>query len=92
MDCMEGLKAATDKFWDLALYQWLLKNYAKPSDKILDTHMGSQSSRIAAYKMGFDYWGYELDKQYFDEGCARFAAAIAQPLFDQPKTEQGKML
>lgn len=54
------------------LYKWLLKNYAKPGDKILDTHMGSQSSRIAAWDMGFDYWGWELDKEYFDAGCKRF--------------------
>lgn len=56
----------------VALYVWLLENYAKPGDKILDTHMGSQSSRIAAWKMGFDYWGCEIDQKYFDHGCARF--------------------
>ena len=38
------------------LYKWLLQNYAKQGDKILDTHLGSQSSRIAAYDMGFDFW------------------------------------
>lgn len=54
------------------LYRWLLEHYAKPRDKILDTHMGSQSSRIAAWDMGFDYWGWELDKEYFDAGCKRF--------------------
>lgn len=56
----------------VALYKWLLRNYAKPGDKILDTHMGSQSSRIAAYDMGFDFWGYEIDKDYFEAGCKRF--------------------
>lgn len=56
----------------VALYKWILKNYAKPGDKIFDSHMGSQSSRIAAYDMGFDYWGCELDKDYFDAGCKRF--------------------
>lgn len=56
----------------IALYKWLLKNYAKPGDTILDTHMGSQSSRIAAYDMGFDYWGCELDKDYFEAGNKRF--------------------
>jgi site-specific DNA-methyltransferase (adenine-specific) len=76
----------------LALYFWLLKNYAKPGDKILDTHMGSQSSRIAAYKMGFDFWGYEIDEQYFREGCKRFDKAIAEPLFDQPKIIQPTLL
>ena len=55
------------------LYAWLLKNYAKPGDRIFDPMMGSQSSRIAAYKMGFDYVGCELDKEYFDKGCERFA-------------------
>jgi site-specific DNA-methyltransferase (adenine-specific) len=74
------------------LYQWLLKNYAKPGDKILDTHLGSGSSRIAAYKMGFDFWGYELDKDYFDAQEKRFKEAIAQPLFDSVKSEQGKLL
>lgn len=54
--------------------------------------MGSQSSRIAAYKMGFDYWGYEIDRDYFESGRKRFEQAIAEPLFDQPKTEQGKLL
>lgn len=55
-----------------ALYLWLLKNYAKPGNKILDSHMGSQSSRIAAYKLGFDYYGCELDEYYFRKGCERF--------------------
>lgn len=55
-----------------SLYKWTLKNYAQPGDKIIDTHMGSQSSRIAAYDMGFDYWACELDKDYFDDGNKRF--------------------
>lgn len=66
----------------IALYEWLLKNYAKPGDKILDTHLGSQSSRIAAYKLGFDFYGTEIDADYFSEGCARFEKSIAMPLFD----------
>ena len=56
----------------VALYAWLLKNYAKPGDRIFDPMMGSQSSRIAAYKMGFDYVGCELDAEYFAKGCERF--------------------
>lgn len=56
----------------IAIYKWLLQNYAKAGDKILDTHMGSQSSRIAAYHMGFDFYGCELDQEYFDKGCKRF--------------------
>lgn len=54
------------------LYAWILRNYAKDGDLIFDPMMGSQSSRIAAYKMGFDYVGCELDKEYFDKGCERF--------------------
>ncbi len=73
----------------IKLYKWLLLNYAKPNDKILDTHLGSQSSRIAAYKLGFDFWGYELDEDYFKQGCERFEKSIAEPLFDAPKFEQG---
>jgi site-specific DNA-methyltransferase (adenine-specific) len=56
----------------VALYKWLLKNYAKEGDKILDTHLGSQSSRIATYDGGFDFWGCELDLEYFNAGCKRF--------------------
>jgi site-specific DNA-methyltransferase (adenine-specific) len=56
------------------LYAWILKMFAKPvGGVIFDPMMGSQSSRIAAYKMGFDYVGCELDKEYFDKGCERFA-------------------
>ena len=54
------------------LYKWILSNYANTGDKILDTHLGSGSSRIAAYDMGFDFTGYELDKEYFDASCKRF--------------------
>lgn len=60
------------------LYEWVLSNYAKDGDKILDTHMGSQSSRIAAYQMGFDYYGTEIDEQYFKDGCKRFELSIQQ--------------
>lgn len=62
----------------IRLYKWLIDRYAKPGDKILDTHMGSQSSRIAAYNMGFDYWGWELDKDYFEAGNKRFKEQTAQ--------------
>lgn len=56
----------------VALYKWLLTNYAKQGDKILDTHLGSQSSRIAAYDLGFDFYGWELDKDYYEAGNKRF--------------------
>jgi site-specific DNA-methyltransferase (adenine-specific) len=53
------------------LYQWLLKNYAKPGNLILDTHVGSASSLIACEEMGFEYIGCELDKDYYDAACKR---------------------
>jgi site-specific DNA-methyltransferase (adenine-specific) len=66
------------------LYEWLLKNYAKQGDRILDTHLGSGSSRIAADKMGFEFTGYELDTEYFDLQEKRFADYKSQlNLFDQ---------
>ena len=49
-----------------------------PGFKILDTHLGSGSSRIAAYDAGLDFWGYEIDKVYFDLEEERFAKHAAQ--------------
>lgn len=69
----------------VALYKWLLTNYARPGDKILDTHLGSGSSRIAAWDMGFDFWGYELDKDYFEAMEARFKAHTAKPALFAPE-------
>jgi len=72
----------------VALYKWLLTNYATEGDKILDTHLGSGSSRIAAYDLGFDFTGIELDQDYFNAQEARFAEHIKQPTFwEQPKAE-----
>ena len=62
----------------VALYKWILSKYAKPGDKILDTHLGSGSSRIAAYDLGFDFVGYEIDKFYFDKQEERFRNHTAQ--------------
>lgn len=62
----------------IALYQWLLKNYAKKGDKILDTHVGSASSLIACHQMGFDFIGCELDKEYFEKATERLEAYRAQ--------------
>ena len=56
----------------VALYDWIFKNYAKPGDKILDTHLGSGSSRIAAHRAGLDFTACELDKDYFDAQNKRF--------------------
>lgn len=55
------------------LYKWLLKNYAKPTDKIIDTHLGSGSSAIAAYDFGCaEFVGCEIDKNYYDAAIKRF--------------------
>ena len=56
----------------VALYAWILTKFAKQGDTIFDPMMGSQSSRIAANSLGFDYVGCEIDKEYFDKGCERF--------------------
>ena len=54
------------------LYAWILQTYARGGYTIFDPMMGSQSSRIAAYKLGFDYVGCELDEAFFNSGCERF--------------------
>ena len=73
----------TDKFHPtqkpIALYRWLLKNYAKAGDNILDTHVGSASSLIAFEEMGFEYVGFELDADYYRDSCKRLEAFRAQP-------------
>lgn len=56
----------------VALYTWILKKYAKEGNKILDTHLGSGSSRIAAHNLSFDFWGYEIDEEYFAKQENRF--------------------
>ena len=56
----------------ITLYQFCFEKYLTPGAKILDTNLASQSSRIAAYKLGFYFWGCEIDEDYFKEGCKRF--------------------
>jgi len=80
----------------VALYKWLLSRYAKPGDKILDTHLGSGSSRIACWDLGFDFYATELDKDYFEAQEKRFADHKAQgTLFDpvelQKEATQGDL-
>lgn len=60
------------------LYRWLLHHYAKPGDKILDTHLGSGSIAIACYEKGFDLTGSELDPDYFAAMQKRLETAMAQ--------------
>lgn len=53
------------------LYKWVLTNYAKEGDKILDTHVGSASSLIACEDMGFQYVGFEIDEEYYRKSSER---------------------
>lgn len=62
----------------VALYDWLLSNYAKEGDLILDTHVGSGSSRIACNKGGFDFTGFEIDKNYYEAQEKRFKDFVSQ--------------
>ena len=62
----------------VALYEWLIKNYAKDNDKILDTHLGSGSSRIAAHKANLPFMGFELDEDYFKASVKRFERYVSQ--------------
>lgn len=60
------------------LYEWLLTNYAKPGQRILDTHLGSGSSAIACNNLGFEMVGCELDEDYYKAACARVEQATKQ--------------
>jgi site-specific DNA-methyltransferase (adenine-specific) len=62
----------------VALYKWLLDKYAKPNDKILDTHLGSGSIAIACHDYGFDLTACELDKEYYDKAIERISNYVAQ--------------
>jgi len=60
------------------LYEWLLMNYAKEGDKILDTHLGSGSIAIACHNLGYDLTACELDKDYYDAAIKRINQHKAQ--------------
>ena len=62
----------------IGLYKDCLADFAKAGDKILDTHVGSGSSLIACYDMGFDVWGYEIDEIYYKLAQERIADFTAQ--------------
>jgi hypothetical protein len=70
----------------ITLYDFVFSEFAKPGDTILDTHMGSQSSRISAYKAGLDFTGCELDPEYFEQGNHRFNEFLKN---FKEKNEQG---
>lgn len=77
-----GMSAESDRIHPtqkpVALYKWIFSRYAKQGDKILDTHLGSGSSRIAAYDAGLDFVGCEIDADYFKAQEDRFEAYTAQ--------------
>lgn len=62
----------------VALYVWIYNTFAKPGERILDTHLGSGSSRIAAHDLGLDFVGYEIDETYFQLQEERFRRHTAQ--------------
>lgn len=80
---LEGKTKATEKIHPtqkpVALYDWIYKNYLPNGGKVLDTHLGSGSNRIAADKAGnIDFWGYELDKDYYEAQEKRWRDYKAQ--------------
>ena len=76
----------------VVLYEWLLSQFAKPGEKILDTHVGSASSLIACHRAGLPYWGFEIDPVYYQMAKERLEKEQAQVnLFSaipDQKTEQ----
>ena len=79
---LEGNTSASDKHHPtqkpIALYEWLLMNYAKENDKILDTHLGSGSIALACHNLGFELTACELDKDYFDASIKRINNHVSQ--------------
>lgn len=60
----------------IKLYSWVINKFAKGGDKIFDPNMGSQTSRVAAYLNGYDYYGCEINEDYFNKGCNFFDKII----------------
>ena len=81
-ECIKSNNTSIEKFHPTAkpfeLYKWLLDKYAKPGDKILDTHLGSGSIAIACHDYKFDLTACELDKEYFDKAMQRINNHTAQ--------------
>jgi site-specific DNA-methyltransferase (adenine-specific) len=72
----------------VALYKWLLTNYAKPGQTIFDSHVGSGSIRIACHDLGFDFEGCEIDKDYWADQEKRYREYISQQeLFDKKEIQ-----
>lgn len=74
----------------VALYKWLLSRYAKPGDRILDTHGGSGSICIACHDLGFDLTWMELDEDYYNAAVKRYKDHAAQAFLFEPEPEKLK--
>lgn len=72
----------------IGLYKYLLKTFAKDGDIIFDSHLGSGSSRIAAYQMGFDFYGCEISQDFYDRQEERFRSEC----LGETKMKDGKTL
>jgi site-specific DNA-methyltransferase (adenine-specific) len=75
----EGTIHPTQK--PVKLYKWLLSNYAKPGQRVLDTHLGSGSIAIAAHYFGVHLTACEIDADYYEAAKARIARETAQQTF-----------
>lgn len=73
----------------IKLYEWIFDKYTERGQKILDTHLGSGSSRIAAHKAGLDFTGYELDKDYYEAQEKRFLTYASQTSLFAPSRGEG---
>ena len=62
----------------IALYAWIYNNYCKEGDILLDPYMGSGSSAIAAYELGYEYVGIEIDEEYYEKAKARLLERMRQ--------------
>jgi len=74
----------------VALYRWLLQNYAKSGDTILDTHLGSGSIVIACHDLGFHVTGFEIDSEYLSAAVERIKRYLRQPKMFRPPAETMK--
>jgi site-specific DNA-methyltransferase (adenine-specific) len=86
--CDDGRIHPTQK--PVALYRWIFQNYAKPGQRILDTHLGSGSSAIAAHYAGLDFVGMELDEEYFNAATKRFKQETRQMTLFGPEKEKAE--
>ena len=69
----------------IMVYDFIYQNYANEGYKILDTHLGSGSNRISAHKNGFDFTGFEIDKDYYEAQERRFSDYLKQPVLQFEK-------